>query len=347
MFSSQLPLGALVEFCRGVRYTLESGLTLDKAMKTQGKKGPRPIRPVAARMAARLEEGDSFHDVLLTEKKYFPPLFLSIGAVAEETGKLPEALRDLEEYFSFQQGLWKKFIAQITWPAIQFFLAIFVITLLILILGWLGGDKPYITVMGLAGPSGAMTFLSIVIGSLTVLTVGYFATRTVLKMGHIVDGFLLRIPVLGPTLRTLAISRFCMSMSITVDAGTPIGDCVDLSLKATSNHAFSSRAETARLAIKGGETMTQALQETHQFPEEFIDIVGTAEEGGREPDMFQKQAELYNEAALMRIRLLAQAASFLVWAIVAVFIIIFIFQIFLQISGMYEKAASGNLDFLK
>lgn len=347
MFSSQLPLGALVEFCRGVRYTLESGLTLDKAMKTQSKKGPRPIRPVAARMADKLEQGDSFQEALESEQKYFPPLFLSIGAVAEETGKLPEALHDLEEYFSFQQGLWKRFLAQIAWPLIQFFMAIFVITLLILILGWLGGEKPYITVMGLAGPSGAIKFLSIVVVALTVLTIGYFASRTILRMGHLVDSFLLRIPVLGPTLSTLAISRFCMSMNITVDAGTPIENCVDLSLKATSNHAFSSRAETARLAIKGGETLTQVLKETHLFPDEFIDIVESAEEGGREPDMFQKQAELYNESAMTRIRLLAQAASFLVWGIVATFIIIFVFQIFMQILGMYDKASSGNLDFLK
>jgi hypothetical protein len=44
---------------------------------------------------------------------------------------------------------------------------------------------------------------------------------------------------------------------------------------------------------------------------------------------------------------LALAASFLVWGMVAVFIIFFIAQIFMQIAGMYDKAASGNLDFLK
>jgi type IV pilus assembly protein PilC len=347
MFSSQLPLGALVEFCRGVRYTLESGLTLAQAMKTQSKKGPRAVRPVAARMAERLAEGDSLYEVLQAEKKYFPPLFLSISAVAEETGKLPEALRELEEYFRFQQELWKKFLSQITWPVIQFCMAIFVITLLILILGWIGGDKPFITVMGLAGPSGAVKFLGIIIGSLVVLTVGYFGLRTVLKQGHLVDAFLLKIPVLGTTLRTLAISRFCLSMAITVEAGTPIEDTVDLSLKATSNHAFASQAQRAHDALKGGEPLAETLKETHLFPEEFIDIVDTAESGGREPEMFQKQADLYHEDALLKIRLLAQAASFLVWGMVAVFIIFFIAQIFMQIAGMYDKAASGNLDFLK
>ena len=343
MFSSQLPLGALVEFCRGTRYTLESGLTLAQAMKMQAKKGPRPIRPVAARMAEQLAEGDSFHDVVQEEKRYFPPLFLSISAVAEDTGKLPEALQELEEYFRFQQELWKRFVSEITWPTIQLVLAILVISLLIWILGIIPGNTQ-ITVLGLKGETGVVTFLSIVVSIVVLGIAGYWFARTILKKGHIVDNFLLSIPVLGTTLRTLAMSRFSLSMAITVEAGTPIGDATALSLKATNNHAFAVNADSARAAIKAGESLTQALRETRIFPEEFVDIVDTAEVGGREGEMFQKQAELYREDAMMKMRLLARFASMTVWAMVAIFIIIMIFSIAMQyINALNSSAKSLGL----
>ncbi|HMO37285.1 MAG TPA: type II secretion system F family protein, partial [Gemmatales bacterium] len=158
MFSSRLPLPALIEHCRGMRHMLESGLTLAQVMKHQAKSGPAAIKPVARRLSESLAAGESFQDALEQEKQYFPPLYLAIGTVAEETGQLPEALRELEEFFTLQNTLWKRFLAQITWPVIQFILATLIIAVVIYILGILGGGSHGISVLGLQGPSGAAKF---------------------------------------------------------------------------------------------------------------------------------------------------------------------------------------------
>jgi type IV pilus assembly protein PilC len=339
MFSSRLPLKALIEFCRSIRHMVEAGLTLAKAMTQQGKKGPLPVRPVAARMGARMTKGEDFATVLQEEERFFPPLFLSLSSVGEDTGKLPEALRELEEFFRLQLKLKKEFISQITWPLTQYVLAILVIALLIWILGVVApaGAKPPITVFGLYGGSGAQLFLAIVLAFHAALLGLYWFVRAVLNMGPAVDRFLLRIPALGPMLEALALCRFSMSMGLTVEAGTPIADAVRLSLNATSNGAYADRVDAAVAMIRGGETLAQALREQNLFPEEYIDIVETAEVSGNEPEVFHRLAEQNNETATIRMKVLTNAAAWTVWVLVAIFIIIMIFQLYSQYIGAINQ----------
>jgi type II secretory pathway component PulF len=335
MFSSQLPLSALIEHCRALRHQTEAGLSLVRAMRQQGQKGPRPVRPVAARLAARLEQGDNLGDALESEARYYPPLFLAISRVAEETGQLPEALRELEKYFELQQTLWRNFIQQITWPVIQLILAILVMTLVIYILGLIP-ENTAITVLGLKGETGVQIFLSLVVG-VAVLGVGlYWFTREVLQAGGAVDRLLLRIPYLGGCLQALALARFSLAMAILVEAGVKIHDAVRLSLKATSNDAFADRITPVVAMLKGGEPLTDALRAQHVFPSDYLDIVETGEVSGREPAVFHKLAEQNHELAERRMYVLAMMAARLVWLLVAIFIIILIFNLALQYLGALE-----------
>lgn len=340
MFSSRLPVGALAEHCRGLRYYLEAGLTLAQAMKHQGEKGPAAIRPVAARMANRLSQGESFGDALEPETERFPPIYRTLADVAEETGKLPEALRELEKYFTLQQQLWREFISQITWPAFQFVGAVLVMSLLIYILGFFP-ESP-ITVLGLKGETGALIFLSCVGGVLLLIVGGYWFVTSVIKKGGAVDRFLLKVPYLGGCLQALALARFSLAMGISVEAGTRVSEAARLSLEATANHAFADRAEPVKKMILAEKcSLGEALREQRIFPEDYLNMVETAEEGGREPDAFGRLAEQYNEIATYRMRALTRAASWLVWLMVAIFIIVLIFNLFSQYINAINAAGAG------
>ena len=309
MFSSRLPPAVLAEHCRGLRYYLEAGLTLVQAMKNQGTKGPAAVRPVATLMASRLAKGESFGEVLADQTHLFPPIYRTVANVAEETGQLPEALRELEKYFQLQQKLWRDFLAQITWPVVQYVLAVLVIAGLMYILGEILPANP-INVLGMKGSSGAMAFIAANVFVVALIFGGYWFISAVVKKGGIIDGFLLKIPYLGGCLEALALSRFSLAMGIMVDAGTPIGEAAKL--------------------VKNGETLTEALRAQRLFPSDYLDMVETAEEGGREPDAFSRLAEQYYETATRRMKALASIAGWLVWLMVAIFIIVLIFSIYGQ-----------------
>jgi type II secretory pathway component PulF len=336
-------LGALIEHCRGLRYMLEAGLTLGQAMKQQAKKGPLSVRPVAGRMGQRLSKGEDFRTVLREERDRFPPLFLALGSVAEETGNLPEVLRDLEEYFETQRQMWKKFWSMIAWPMFQLFAAVGVLTLLILLLGWIESVRgpSSISVFGLKGTSGAAIFLGSFCGLFTLTIGGYLFIRNVLQRGAFIDRILLAVPLLGGTMRNFALSRFSMGLALAMEAGVPIREAARLSLEATGNHAFTAEIDKVESYIQAGHSLTEALRETGMFPQAYLMSVETAELGGREPDVMQRQAKNLHEDGVRGLKRLTGIAGAFVWLLVAAFIIFFIFSIALQISGIYSEAMKG------
>src|SRR3712207_2640441 len=102
LFSSRLSLSSLIELCRALRHYLGAGLTLREVFQQQARKGTAEVRPIAARISADLEKGDDLETALGQERAFFPPLFVSLATVGEQTGMLPEVCRELERYFIVQ-----------------------------------------------------------------------------------------------------------------------------------------------------------------------------------------------------------------------------------------------------
>jgi type IV pilus assembly protein PilC len=334
LLTSRLSVSNLIELCRVSKHYLGSGLMLRDVFRQQAAKGPLAVRPVAGRIAAELERGGGLEDALKREQKVFPPLLVALARVGEQTGMLPEVFGELEKYYTRQQRLRRQFVAQITWPLIQFFGAIFVVAGLIFVLGILPtatdpAGKPYDPVgLGLKGPKGAAQFLSVVFGTMFLLLVLYWVITRVLGRGAAFHAICLHLPAIGPCLRALALSRFCLALRLTTETAMPIGRAIRLSMRATGNAAFEVRAERAVSAVKAGDDLTSALGRTGMFPEDFLRILHTAEESGRLTEVMHQQCDHYDEESGRRLAVLTGLASYGVWFFVGAIIIFTIFRIF-------------------
>jgi type IV pilus assembly protein PilC len=148
---------------------------------------------------------------------------------------------------------------------------------------------------------------------------------------------LLQVPIVGPCLRALALTRFCLALRLTQETGMSILKALRLSLRATGNAAYEGRTEAVQAVLKEGEDLARALSDDRLFPEEFRNIVAVAEESGRVPEVMRQQAAYYEEEAGRRMSALAAAAGWGVWAIVAALIIVAIFRIFFTYLGQFDK----------
>src|SRR5207245_8395598 len=90
LFATKLPLSSLIEFCRVLRHNLGAGLTLLHVFRQQAERGPLPVRPIASRISQDLEQGESLQVALKRERAAFPPIFVALATVGEQTGCLPD-----------------------------------------------------------------------------------------------------------------------------------------------------------------------------------------------------------------------------------------------------------------
>lgn len=329
--SSRLSLSDVIEICRSLRHYLGAGLTLVDAFRHQAKSGAARVRPVAGRIAAALEQGDSLEETLQREQAAFPPLFLSLARVGEHTGMLAEVFGEMEKYFLRQRKLWRQFVSQSTWPMIEFVLAVFVLAGLIFIMGILAdvrGGQPLDPLgLGLAGPTGAMIFLCVIWGAVGGLAVVYWIVTRRLGGAAAVEAFLLGVPALGPCLRALALARFCMALRLTTETGMSIVQAMRLSLSATGNAAFTARAEQIAEDLRRGEAVTFALTRSGLFPEDFQHMLAVAEESGTLDQVLAHQTEHYQDESGRRLAALTSMAGYAVYGFVGLVIIIAIFRI--------------------
>jgi len=343
LFSKRLPLSSLILLCHTLRHNLSAGLSLARVFRQQADRGPLPVRPIAARIGTKLEKGNDLESALQAEEQFFPPLFVSMATVGEESGSLPEVFTELEKFYSLQQRLKRQFISQITWPVLSLTLAVTILTLLIFIIGFLPPlpttGKPFDPLgFGLYGPEGAVIFLTLVFLFLLLLAGTYYGAKHLIRQKGAVDEFLLRIPVLGPTLRSFALTRFCISLRLTTETGMPITRAVDLSLRATDNDAFVAASETVRDALSEGEELTAALRKARLFPIDFENILATAEESGRISQVLQHQAQYYEEESARRLTILTRVTGWGVYLIMAIILVFLIIRMWLNVLSTAYQA---------
>lgn len=335
MFSSELATGVLIELCRSARHQLDAGLGLVDVFRQQAKRGPAPIRPLAERILRKLEKGGDLASAIEADADFFPDLFRELVRVGEQTGNLPDVFAALQKHYEGQQRLSRLFRTQIMMPVMQFFAGVFVIAGLIFVLGWIAEAKSTQPIdplgLGLIGASGAIIFLLIVFGTLGLLAGLYFFAQRNLKHQKLVDETLLRVPVLGPTLEALALGRFCLALRLTLDSSMSASAALALSLRATGNAAYASRADSIGRQLRKGKQVAPVLTRENLFPEDFAAVVASAEESGRLPEAMRQQAKQYEGISELRLRVLTRAAGFGVWLVVAMLMIFAIYQIFTRV----------------
>lgn len=342
--SSRCPLPALVSWCRTVYHSLSAGLDPVRIFKSLAKSGPRALRNVAGEVAKRLSKGDSLADAFEPHRDCFPPLFLELVAVGEQTGRLEDTFHELGLYYESLLSVQRNFRAQMMYPAIQFVAAVFIIAGLIFILGILARSGKAVTTdplgIGLTGTTGAITFLVVMFGLaggvLLVLKLG----ANSVKWRERLEGFLLGLPGWGPAFLSFALQRFCVALRMCIEAGLRAEKTIHYCFRATSNSAFTSRTDRALGIVKQGRELTEALLASGApFPDEFREAVLVGEETGNLSEVMERLAERYREESERRLRSAAQYTSWAIYGMVALMIIFAIFKIASLYLGAIGSAA--------
>jgi type IV pilus assembly protein PilC len=340
-----LSLSSMIELCRVLRHYMKAGLSLVDVFRKQAESGNWAIRPVAARLAEEFKRGTSVGDALDKEAASFPPIFISMAKVGEQTGMLPEVCAELEKYFLKQRELWRRFLVQIAWPVFQFVMATVVLSGLILLLGFLPANANGVAYdplgLGLIGPTGAAIFFFGIWGTIGAVILGQYLIRRSLAGQVWVDRFLLGVPVLGPCLRALALARFCLALRLTTESGMSIGKALRLSLRGTGNAAFAAAAGEASATVKRGDEIHAALKASGLFPADFLHILNVAEESGNISEVMKHQGEHYTDEAARRMTMLTIIAGAFIWLAVAAAIILAIVRLYGSYLGAIDDALKG------
>ena len=266
MFSrSRIGGKTLAQLCYRLGTSLEAGVDLRKALARESERGSPDYQQQIHRIQDRIAAGATLADALSAASGFFPPLVCDMVGLGEATGKLAEVLLRLAEHYEGRLQLRRVFLTGIAWPLLQLVIAILVIGLLIWILGFVGNTD--ILGFGLTGTAGVLKYFACVAVFVFAIAIvvrgamrGWFWSR---PLQH----FLMRVPVLGPSLKTVALSRIAWTMSLTFNSGMDAQRAIQLSLGSAGNAVFTDRTEEIeRYVVEGGSVLRSAANHRHLSP---------------------------------------------------------------------------------
>ncbi len=308
---------------------LDSGIDIRQALNVAGKKCKNPqLAKAVRRWTIHAGAGGRLSEAMARER-HIPPLVVSMVKVGEDTGHMNTVFRELAEFMELKLRLWRRFISNITMPAIQYVAAVFVLSLARYIIGTLQ-EQP----VGLLPPLAAG--YGIPVGIIALL---WFITKSS-GGSRFVHETLWRTPLISHVVRPLALARFSLCFKFALETGMHTKEALRTGFEASGNEAFRARAQTAIAAVSEGKSLTCALEETGIFDEAYISVISVAEESGKVVDRLRWLAQHHSERAENALTMLGAVAAKLIWIMVAGFMVYFIFHMFstyiIEMRGLYE-----------
>ena len=264
------PLAAL---CQRLATALVAGIDVRTVWAREARQARGHTAPDIWLPSARaVNRGESVAGVLAASGDFFPPLFREMADVGEQSGHLGEVFARLAEHYQGQLRLRRDFLAAIAWPMLQLTAALTVVGVLIWVMGLIGqmtGTKIDMLGFGLVGNRGLAIYLAVVAAAAGLLLVSIRAASRGLAWTRPIQQVVLRLPVLGPALQTLALARLAWSMHLTMDAGMELRRGLRLSLRSTHSAGYRHRSSELMRALPAETRSTRCFAKPLAFPPIF------------------------------------------------------------------------------
>ena len=295
----------LAVFTRQFSVMIDAGLPLVQCLEIlAGQQENKIFQKVLTDTRASVEGGATLSAAMRQHDKVFDPLYVNLVEAGETGGILDTILQRLASYIEKNVKLKRAVKSALVYPVAVLVVAVGVITLLLwkvvpifatLFVG-LGVDLPLPTriVIGLSNFVGSIFGLLIVvfmIGMGIAVKVWYGTPQ-----GRMVlDGVLLKLPLIGILLRKIAVARFTRTLGTLISSGVPILEGLDITARTAGNAVIEKALLQVRKALEAGKNLADPLKETEVFPGMVTQMIGVGEQTGAMDAMLQKIADFYED----------------------------------------------------
>ncbi len=299
----KIGLHDLTIFTRQFATMVNAGLSMVKTLTILEHQTENPkLRVVVNEVRQDVEQGTTLSDAFNKHPTTFSSLVVNMVKAGEVGGVLDDVLRRIATYFEKDLALRQKVKSAITYPVAIFIFAMGVIFFLVFFI--LPQFITFFEGMDLALPLPTRVLIVFTRTAtrawwvfLVVMVGGFWALRTYIKTptGRFrFDRFKLRLPVFGPLVQKVIISRFSRTLGTLITSGVPIMQALEVVSHAVENKVVGKAIEEVRSSIREGESIALPLQASGLFPMMVVQMTAVGEETGTLDSMLQKVADFYD-----------------------------------------------------
>jgi type IV pilus assembly protein PilC len=291
-------------FARQFATMIDAGLPLVQCLEILAKQSQnKELARVVGAVQRDVEGGKTLAEAMARHPHVFDDLTVNMVEAGEAGGILDNILDRLAQYTEKAVALRRKVKSALTYPAVVLsvallatvFMLLFIIPTFAKVFAQFGGTLPLPTriVMGLSNflKSFWWALLLMIVGAGFMIRRAYATQKGRLK----IDGWLLKLPVLGQLLLKASIARFSRTLGTMISSGVPILMALEITARTAGNRVVEKAILATRGSIREGETIAQPLRVAKVFPPMVVQMIAVGEETGALDRMLSKIADFYDD----------------------------------------------------
>ena len=250
-----------------------------------------------------VEGGSSLADAMKKHPKVFDDLFTNMIAAGEAGGILDTILKRLSTYIEKSVKLTAQVKSAMVYPVAVVSIAGLVVGVILwkviptfaALFAGLGAQLPLPTRFVIALSNWTVRLMIPGILAAVGASYGlkrYYATH---RGRRVIDGIVLKTPVLGMIMRKIAVARFCRTLSTLISSGVPILDGLEITARTSGNSIVEDAIMETRKSVEGGQSLSGPLKQTDVFPPMVVQMIAVGEQTGALDNMLSKIADFYED----------------------------------------------------
>lgn len=334
-------------FTKQLATTLRVGIPITQALETlESQTSNQQLREVWRSIRQQVQEGSRFTSALERFPRIFSPMYISVVAAGESSGKLPEVLERLIYLIEHEAKVSADIRTAMRYPLMVVvalglaFLAMlgFVVPRFVTFFERSDIELPAITRACIGLSNFLLQFgWALGLGAIGLLVAYRAWVRT--PPGELArDRFYLSIPILREVLIKAAMTRFASIFAILQSSGVLVLDSIRILSRTVGNAAIAAQFAQIGESLQEGKGIAGPLAEARYFPPLLVNMVAVGEETGRLDEMLQSISAHYDEELRYQMKKFSDAIGPLLIVLLAVVVGFFALAIYMPMWELTQIA---------
>lgn len=300
----KITMDDLVIFARQMATMTGAGITIVNSLDILADQTDNQnFKKTLGEIREAVNTGSSLSDAMARHTRVFSALFVNMVKSGESSGTLDVVLDRVASYLEKANSLRKKVQSAMVYPAVVTLMAVGITLVMILkvipvfkdIYKGFGAKLPAPTEFLIAVSDAVRGYSLVVLAAVVVLVLAarwYIRSE---KGRFFVDGMSLKLPVVGPLMRKVSISKFTRTLSTLVKSGVPILSALEIVAKTAENVVVEKAINRVRESVREGENIATPLEKSGIFPPMVTRMVSVGEKSGELEKMLVKISDFYDD----------------------------------------------------
>lgn len=305
------------------------------------------LRAVILHTADSVRKGTAFSAALEEHPRLFGKLYASMVRVGEEGGVLPKVMADLANLLEHEDEVRSEVNSAVAYPIFVLIFGICTIAVLLTVvlpklftmLQDMLPELPLPTLILLKISHGLHYYWPVLLAAVAgAIFGGRWYVRTP-RGSQNWDRLKLRLPLIGPVVRSAALGRFARTLGTLAKSGVSLLPALKIVENTIGNQILAQQVASVAEETRGGDSLAAPLRKLGLFPRTMVQMIDVGEQSGKLDEMLLKVAEIEERQMRARtkvlISLLAPALILVVGALVGFMVIAILLPIFKMSRAMH------------